>query len=182
MSRCPNCDTPLHITRAASPVIESDGAHEYRMNAINSAPPKSSEPEKVPTPASDSVKGERDRHGRTIIARNDFAMVVRTDEPEDDLPYLIVDGKSEFYWCYDEWVVETMSDLPRTGFLHRNQAMKALALAAATPLPTANPAASAKPYAFNGPIPSGPSAAEFSDLRLRVGDLEREVAALKAVK
>lgn len=301
MSRCPNCDTPLHITRAASPVIECDSAREYRMNAIHSAapkPPESSpesakvihlepgdwwsdyggmlymnrgdctnaaingsengwipltihghlhtrltdsegdaraaalgysvkraekveavaakveptravfefEPNDVatttengstylyrgdvcylfaredekqpmvswchagmrntdernmhrteiiellnkrgitakfpePTPASDSVKGERDRHGRSIIARNDYAMIVRTDEPENDQPYLIVDSNAKFYWVGSEWAAEEVDDLPHTGYLFKDEAIKKLAIAATTPLPKVEPQA-----------------------------------------
>jgi len=146
MSRCPNCDTPLHITRAASPVIESESAYTYRTGVLmQQTPPKSSETEKVPTPASDSVKGEhcphsatteKDRHGRSIIARNDFAMVVECKLPTNLCRFNIVDQSCTYWYLDDEdrWIVD---EYPNAGIYLVDAAMKLLPLAAATPLPTA---------------------------------------------
>ena len=177
MSRCPNCDTPLHITRAASPVIESDGAHEYRMNAINSAPPKSSEPEKVPTPASDSAKGERDRHGRTIIARNDFAMVVECCTDVDDKERFQISSACTGFWFGEDgdgWLPQSTTDRYwGTGIHTKEWCMTNLAVAASTPLPTANPAASAKGQDTR-------FASDFLELDRAIAELNRRITKLEA--
>jgi len=87
------------------------------------------------TPASDSVKGERDRHGREIVNREGHAMVVRTEE--DDRPYLVVDG--DMWWDGIKWDFDVSKSV---GCFTLDEAMTALTLAAATPLPTPSPAAS----------------------------------------
>lgn len=226
MSRCPNCDTPLHITRAASPVIESESAYTYRTGVLmQQTPPKSSETEKVPTPASDSVKGEhcphsatteKDRHGRSIIARNDYAIVVEVGNE-----FLVTNSECT-HWYSELWGKWVVDDEPMgSSAITREIAMRILAKAAATPLPKpaevakveamwpagtypydnkeiempakpeakpctcgycdncerAKECASLKPFAFNGPIESRPTPAEFSDLRLRVSDLETKMKA-----
>lgn len=129
-----------------------------------------------PTPASDSVKGERDRHGREIVKREGHAMIVDTDDNSDDC-YLVVSGDL-LWWNGDDWSKDKTVNF---GCFTLADAELELVKAAATPLPTPSPAAvEAKPYAFNGPIPSGPSAAELSDLRLRVSDLEKANQSLTA--
>lgn len=91
------------------------------------------------TPASDSVKGEhcphsatteKDRHGRSIIARNDFAMVVECEDGD----LTIASECGRFWFDGDDWDEETS---PEMGIGDREECMSRLPKAAATPLPAA---------------------------------------------
>lgn len=159
-------------------------------------PPKSSETEKVPTPASDSVKGEVDKFERKIIRRNNDILLVEVGNG-----WTVCKDNGTVFWGASgikKWVTEQSPQVRSTNeYAHALKLFSEATAAKSLELPTANPAASAKGKPFS-PTESWQEWIEteaegaahvlrdhdnaIAELLRRIEDLEREVAALKAVK
>lgn len=147
--------------------------------SMRATPPKSSEPEKFPTPASDSVKGEVDKFGRPIIERLGGAFIVKCEDGSRCFGISRGDG---FAWCHgaEDWFRE-QNGSEKIGEFDIDRAREELKHAAASlETPKHEDEIDAMRRAWNGVSTTTSYREDF--LFGELLKLKREVAALKAAK